>query len=191
MEMMRRVLLSLLTFAALPAYAESLYSPDTFRTLTGDRRAHRIGDALTVLVFENSSAAQSADTATEKRGGAGIAVTTQDDEKRANLELRENFNGTGRVQRSGRLLATLTVNVVGYTENGDLYIAGDQQIEVNDEKQHISVHGRVRPVDVSESNTVLSSRIADAKISYIGDGIVGEKQRAGIVSRFLSWLGLL
>jgi flagellar L-ring protein precursor FlgH len=44
---------------------------------------------------------------------------------------------------------------------------------------------------VSESNTVLSSRIADAKISYIGDGIVGEKQRAGIVSRLLSWLGIL
>jgi flagellar L-ring protein precursor FlgH len=49
----------------------------------------------------------------------------------------------------------------------------------------------VRPIDVTETNTILSSRIAEAKISYVGDGLLGEKQRPGILTRFLSWLRIL
>jgi flagellar L-ring protein precursor FlgH len=49
----------------------------------------------------------------------------------------------------------------------------------------------VRPEDITDANAVLSSRIADAKITYVGDGILGEKQSPGILSRILSWLRLL
>jgi len=171
--------------------AESLYREETFRPLTADHRAYRIGDALTILVVENSSAASSADTKTNKNGSAGITVHSTNSDKKAGIDLNEDFSGAGKIQRSGKLLATLTVNVVGHTENGDLLIAGNQLIEVNEEKQEIKLEGRVRPVDIGEGNTLLSSRIADAKISYIGDGILGEKQKPGVLTRFLSWLGIL
>jgi flagellar L-ring protein precursor FlgH len=142
-------------------------------------------------VIENASASASADTSTEKSAGIGLGVSGPGTSKNASADLSEQFNGKGRIQRSGRLLAQLTVNVVGMESNGDLVIAGDQQIEVNEERQHIRLAGRVRPVDIDDGNTVLSSRIADARITYIGDGILGEKQRPGILSRILSWLGLL
>jgi flagellar L-ring protein precursor FlgH len=186
-----RATVVLLLLAALPAFAESLYQAESFQSLTADRRAYRVGDALTVLVLENSSASSSADTTTEKRGGVGIAVSTQSSDKRANVDITEDFTGKGKIQRSGRLLATLTVNVVSVAPNGDLIVTGSQLIEVNEEKQHIQLEGRVRPTDVTESNTVLSSRIADAKIAYVGDGLLGEKQRPGILTRFLSWLRIL
>jgi flagellar L-ring protein precursor FlgH len=191
MEMKMRTPVLVLLLAALPAAAESLYRDESFQSLTADRRAYRVGDALTVLVVENSSAASSADTTTEKRGGVGIALSTHNSDKRANVELTEDFAGKGKIQRSGRLLATLTVNVVALAPNGDLIIAGSQLIEVNEEKQHIQLEGRVRPTDVTDANTVLSSRIADARISYVGDGLLGEKQRPGILTRFLSWLRIL
>src|SRR5262245_1224733 len=187
MEMKMRATLLLLILAALPASAESLYRDESFQSLTADRRAYRVGDALTVLVVENSSAQSSADTSTEKRGGVGVAVTTHNDEKRGNIDLTENFAGRGKIQRSGRLLATLTVSVTSIAPNGDLIVSGSQMIEVNEEKQHIQLEGRVRPIDVTETNTILSSRIADAKIAYVGDGLLGEKQRPGILTRLLSW----
>jgi flagellar L-ring protein precursor FlgH len=188
---MRCMIVAVLLVLAAPAGAQSLYDEASFQSLTADRRAYRPGDVLTVLVFENSSATTSADTTTEKHGSVGAALTTPNHDKRANIELTEDFTGKGRIQRSGRLLATLSVSVQDVAPNGDLFIAGAQVIEVNGEKQHIQIAGRVRPVDVSESNTVASSRVADARITYVGDGLLGEKQRAGILTRFLSWLRIL
>ncbi|HLF22353.1 MAG TPA: flagellar basal body L-ring protein FlgH, partial [Burkholderiales bacterium] len=75
--------------------------------------------------------------------------------------------------------------------NGDLRVKGKQDISVNDEVQTLLVEGRVRQQDIGANNTVLSTRLSDAKISYTGDGLLAEKQRPGILTRFLSWLRLL
>jgi flagellar L-ring protein precursor FlgH len=95
------------------------------------------------------------------------------------------------VQRAGRVAAQLTVTVKSVAPNQELFVSGRQQILVNGEKQLIELSGRVRPIDISESNTVVSSRIADAHITYVGDGILAEKQKQGILSHILGWLGLL
>jgi flagellar L-ring protein precursor FlgH len=70
-------------------------------------------------------------------------------------------------------------------------VSGEQLIKVNDERQEIVLSGRVRPIDIAENNTVVSSRLADARISYVGDGVLGEKQRPGILTRILSWLRII
>ena len=76
-------------------------------------------------------------------------------------------------------------------KNGELQIKGQQLIEINGDKQLIQIEGRVRPRDISENNTLPSSRVAEAKISYVGDGILAEKQSPGILSRILTKLGFL
>lgn len=175
-----------------PAGAVSLYEESSFRPLTADQRAYRPGDLLTVLVFETASATASANTATEKNGGLGFGLKSNfTADKSAKLTLIEDFDGTGRIQRSGRLAAQITVTVRSVEANGDLIVAGEQLIQVNQERQEIVLSGRVRPVDIAENNTVVSSRLADARISYVGDGVLSEKQRPGIFSRVLTWLGLL
>src|SRR5260221_10784821 len=177
-------LVVLLTAPCAPARAESLYREESFRPLTSDYRASRVGDVLTVQVFENSSAAASADTSTAKTGSVGatlhspVPIKNAGLDPKAGLDINEDFSGKGKIQRSGKLLAQLTVTVRAVAPNGDLIVAGTQLIEVNDEKQNIVLEGRVRPGDISESNTVVSSRLADARISYVGDGVLGEKQHA-------------
>ena len=188
---MRSVLIAVMLLLPALGAAESLYNEASYRPLTSDQRAYREGDVLTVLIVENSSASTTADTTTNKRGGVGISIGTTTRQEKGSVDINEDFSGKGRIQRSGRLLAQLSVTVVAVLENGDLQIQGSQLIEVNQEKQHIQLAGRVRPSDITEGNAVLSTRIADAKIVYVGDGLLGEKQRPGILTRFLSWLGIL
>lgn len=171
--------------------AQSLFDETRFQSLTSDRRALRAGDALTVLVFESSSSTQSADTVTEKGGGLNLGVGVNNRSYGAKVSTGEDFVGRGRIQRTGRLAAQITVTVTEVLENGDLRVAGQQQILVNGEKQLLQLSGRVRPVDISDANSVASTRLAEADITYLGDGILAEKQRQGVLSRVLTWLGLL
>ncbi len=183
-------LLLLLLLTALPALAQSLYNAERFQALTSDRRAIAVGDSLTVLVFENASASQSADTVTEKSSGINVGVGANARNYSARGSVGDESTGKGRVQRSGRLAAQITVTVAEVTANGDLRIAGKQHIVVNGEKQLLQLAGRVRPADVSDTNTIASTRIADAEITYVGDGMLADRQRQGALTRFMNWLGL-
>lgn len=184
-----------LLLAGLSPYAsaQSLYDPASFRAYTDDHRAHRLGDSLTVLVYENSSASNNADTQLAKEGSAGVGLSADDPKLggRFDLDLAEHHKGGGKITRSGKLAAQITVTVHGLEPNGDLRVEGRQLIFVNDEKQEIVLRGRVRPRDISETNTVVSGRLADASISYLGEGVLASKQKPGILTRLLSWLGLL
>ena len=187
------VALGLALVGSAPAESASLYQGEgSYRSLTSDKRAYRVGDMLTVLVMENSSASANANTNTEKSGGLTFGMKTSTRGESASLQLGDTFGGKGQIQRSGRLLAQLTVMVREVdAASGLLSVAGEQQILVNDEKQEIKLYGKVRPIDILDNNTVLSTRLADAHISYIGDGILSEKQRPGVLTRLLGWLGIL
>lgn len=177
--------------AVQAASAQSLFDENRFQSFTADRRALRVGDSLTVLVFENASASQSADTVAEKSGGINVGVDVNQRNYGARLSAADEFAGKGRIQRSGRLAAQITVTVSEVLSNGELRVGGAQHIVVNGEKQLLQLAGRVRPIDISEGNTIVSSRLADAEITYVGDGILAEKQRQGMLTRLLSWLGVL
>ncbi|SMP74786.1 flagellar basal body L-ring protein FlgH [Noviherbaspirillum suwonense] len=178
---------------AAPVRAASLYQGEgSYRSLTSDKRAYRVGDMLTVLVVENSSASANANTSTEKSGGLTFGMKTSTRGETGSLQLGDTFGGKGQIQRSGRLLAQLSVIVREVdAASGTLSVAGEQQILVNDEKQEIKLYGKVRPIDILDNNTVLSTRLAEAHISYIGDGILSEKQHPGLLTRLLGWLGIL
>lgn len=173
------------------AMAQSLYSEGQYQSLVSDQRARRAGDVITVMIVENASASSGADTSSERSNGAGFNAELLGHPKRAGqLGTDVDFDGRGRTQRSGRLLAQISVRVESVADNGDLLIAGQQAIAINDEKQEIRLSGRVRPQDVSDGNTVLSSRVADARISYMGDGELADRQRPSWWNRLLVLLGL-
>lgn len=181
-----------LAACALPAVAESLYRESTYRPLTGDNKAYRIGDALTVQVFENSSATTSTGTGTQRKNNLGAEASygkNAANTSRLGLSIGSDFDGGGSTQRANRVLATLTVTVRDVLPNGDLQIAGEQTLTVNQEPQRVTVEGRVRPADVSDGNVILSTRIAEAKITYIGEGELTERSLRGGWRRFLDWVG--
>lgn len=172
-------------------HAESLFQEQSFRPLMADNKAFRVGDVLTVQVFENSSATTSADTGTRRRNalsadlshGSGSVAQTA-------AGLGGTFDGGGRTQRTNRVLATLTVSVQEVLANGDLLVGGEQTLTVNEEPQKVTLQGRVRPLDISDSNVVLSTRLADARISYVGEGDIAERSRRPWWRNLLDNLGL-
>jgi flagellar L-ring protein FlgH len=167
----------------------SLYSEAQFQPLTSDRRQHKTGDLVTVIIFENASASSTADTGAHRDASAGLNIAKPLTTKDFGLSTSNDFTGGGRTQRSGKVLGQLTVSVREVAPNGDLLVAGEQMLDVNGERQFIRLEGRVRPRDISELNTVLSSRVADARIAFSGDGVVGERQRPGWWHQVLTFVG--
>jgi len=178
--------------SAAPALAESLYQEGSYQPLTADNKAFRVGDSLTVQVFENSSATSSADTDTRRKNDLSGMVTHNSGNLvgQFGIGIAGDFDGGGRTQRTNKLLATLSVTVVEVLSNRDLRVAGEQQLMVNEELQKVNLEGRVRPQDISTGNVVLSTRLADARITYVGEGDVSDRARRSAWRRLLDWLGV-
>jgi flagellar L-ring protein precursor FlgH len=181
----------LLLGANLAAQAQSLVDPATFRGPAADQHAHRVGDLLTVLVLEATQARSKAATGSDRKTDLGVSFASPSADYDASLDLRNKSKGEAETTRIGELRAHITVRVVALEPNGLMRIAGEQTLVVNKETQRIQLSGVVRPEDISAENTVWSSRIADADVELVGKGAVSEGTRRNIVSRVLTWLGVL
>lgn len=173
-----------------PAAATSLYDPVTFQPLTSDMRARRVGDLITVLVVENAAATSTANTSASRDADVAFDLRAPGKSFAGSARTGNQLDGRGRTERQGRLVAQITVAIRAIQPQGDLVVAGEQMLEINNEKQQIRVEGRIRPQDVSDANVVLSTRIADARISYAGQGDLADSQRPAWWQRFLTWFGV-
>lgn len=170
--------------------AQSLFDPAAFRPLIADHKALRVGDIVTVQVVENATAAVNADTGSRRSNSIGLRLARAHlPGVNVGLGADGEFDGGGRTSRNGRLLAQLSVTVREVLPNGDLRLEGEQLLTINDEQQRINLEGRARPQDVSDANVVLSSRLAGARITYLGEGELAERQRPAWWRRLLDWLG--
>lgn len=173
-----------------PAHAQSLYDAATFRPLTADQKAFRVGDVVTVQVMESASAAANADTGSRRSNSlGGQVIHAKSPAVRVGLETNGEFDGGGRTSRTGRLLAQLSVTVREVLPNGDLRLEGEQLLTINDEQQRINLEGRARPQDISDGNVVLSTRLSNARITYIGEGDLADRQRPAWWRKVLDWFG--
>ena len=79
----------------------------------------------------------------------------------------------------------MTARVVDLLANGNMIIEGNREVRVNAENQLITLTGIIRSRDISSENIILSTYIADARISYSGSGVLNDRQRPGWLSRIL------
>lgn len=188
--MKTKTILLLAALCCAGAGAESLYSEQTFRPLAGDHKAYRVGDVVTVQVLENSSATTSTDTSTARKNSLNATLATPPSRQRGfGLAMAGDFDGGGTTQRASRLLATLAVTVREVLPNGDLQLGGEQVLTVNGEQHRVQLEGRVRPQDITDANAVLSTRLADARITYVGSGDLSERQKRSLWRSAMDWLG--
>ena len=183
--------LILLTATAGTSSADSLYDQNRVRPLIADHRAYRPGDNLTVVITEIASVSTTASTTADKDETISGRVSRRNDSIDVGAGLGGDFTGGGKIERTGKMLAHLTVSVLSIEANGDLRIKGEQEIKVNNERQWISLEGRVRLQDIQADNTIPSTRVSDAKIKYIGKGLLEQTQTPNIFTRFLRWLRIL
>jgi flagellar L-ring protein precursor FlgH len=161
--------------------------------LTEDGKARRIGDIVTIIVTETASASKQAATATGRSSqiSAGIPnmlgleeskiITSNfaDLSKLLNASASSKFDGSGSTSRKETLSATISAKVVDLLPNGNLKIEGRRNVKVNNEDQIVTVKGTIRQRDITAENTINSIYVADAQISYSGEGIISDRQKPG------------
>jgi flagellar L-ring protein precursor FlgH len=166
-----------------------------------DYKARSVGDIVTVSIVEDAQATNNAVTDTGKSSSVSAQVeslfgyenkyagtATGNPFGKVSGGLESGFSGSGKTQRSGQLKAEITARVVGVLPNGNLQIIGTREITVNSERQFITLSGIIQPRDISSENKIASTRIADARIVYSGEGVIDEQQRQGWLSRALQGL---
>jgi flagellar L-ring protein precursor FlgH len=181
---------AILLSAGVAAQADNLYRGTNWPALSGDRKASAVGDALTVVIFQAAEATNTAQNNSRKKTDLGGSISAGSLDERGSLEFGGGYTGRGEVRRSEKLVAQITVVVREVLPNGDFVVTGEQVMRVNGETTRIGVRGRVRFADVTADNTILSSRIADAQISYDGRGFVSRSAKPGLLNRVFNFLGL-
>jgi len=192
---------------APPKYVPPRESPGESRTsnslwsdggsLVEDVKARRVNDLLTILVAENISGAGAADTNTGRKSSLDAGVTSffgaplnvgagNGFSPSVTGQMTDDFKGTGTTNRTGRIVGTITARVVEVMPNGSLVVESRKDITINNEKQLLVLRGMIRPEDVSVANTVSSSKVADAEIYLVGDGVLQEKQKPAWFARILN-----
>ncbi|MDH5230849.1 MAG: flagellar basal body L-ring protein FlgH [Gammaproteobacteria bacterium] len=166
-----------------------VFREDQYQALIADQHATRIGDIVTVLIYEDATATTSTDTGASKRTSVGVnALTSSKPLINGDVGVSNDFDGGAKTSRAGKLVARVSVIVQSVLANGDLMIHGSQVIEFNNEKQTIDISGRIRPIDIGSDNTILSTKIAEAVLKYKGEGFLSNREKPGIVTRFFNWL---
>lgn len=179
-----------LSIATVPAGAAAQSPAWNGQGLAADRRAARVGDSLTVLIVEASSATASAQNGSQRQSRLGGRVGSDRTNSGASAAFDGGHEGRGQIARSGRLLGQIGAVVERVLPNGDLWIRGQQSIDIDGQITTIRLSGRVRPSDISGDNDILSSRLSEAEIFYESEGSVSRSGSPGLFQRLFSWLGL-
>jgi flagellar L-ring protein precursor FlgH len=191
-----------------PAYPTNIPKLDTPRNgslyqsgamdLFNDIKARRIGDIITVNLQEKMNAQKKA-AANEKKstvsshkaptllgGTVGLAAGGVNFLGDTSIDSNDTFKGQGDASQSNSLTGSISVTVVEVIPNGNLVVRGEKWVTINQGEEVIRFAGIVRPADVAPDNSIPSTKVADARIIYSGDGLVNEATQKGWLSRFFS-----
>jgi flagellar L-ring protein precursor FlgH len=163
-----------------------------------DMRASQVDDVLTIVVAEQASAVTTGTTKTQRSSSTANTVTQLAGVMKpagalanlANISGDTQLNGQGTTSRSTTLSTTLTARVTRVLPNGGLVVEATKDIQINSERQIITVRGVIRPADIDPTNSVQSNRLGELEVRVNGKGVVGDAiKRPFILYRLL--LGLL
>ncbi len=187
------VLIILFLLGALAATAAAqtpLIDLRTGRSLVTDAKALRVGDIVTIIIVESSTANATskvdANTKTEVGGGPGLGLLSSITDW--SLDSENKFKGDGKTSRTGSLQAEISVRINEVLPSGDFRLVGTRLVDINGDKQLIEISGLCRPTDIRADNTILSTYIADAQISYSGSGAIQSAAQPGIITKIVNWL---
>jgi flagellar L-ring protein precursor FlgH len=189
--MTRMVMLSAMLLAALSATAaaDSLWTDDS-RSRVADRKAHMIGDIVTIVVVQATTTSHQAAHSTSKKldaeAGPGLGLLSFFPD--LSVKADRSTSGKGDNTETTALADRITARVVAVMPNGTLRIEGTRFVKLKADQLECTVRGLVRQEDVEADNTVPSTDIADLELVWTGKGPIDAKQRPGLISKLLDLL---
>lgn len=173
-------------------------SPAPLADIGADLRARSIDDIVTIVVNESANAVSTGQTKTSRTSSANTGLTSAAGKLAVPARLSNivtsnsasSLNGDGTTSRSTTLTTTISARVIDVLPNGYLVVEGSKSVLVNSENQVVTLRGVVRPVDLSNGNTVQSGSVAQMELEINGRGVVNDViRRPNFLYRLL--LGLM
>ncbi|MBU1331681.1 MAG: flagellar basal body L-ring protein FlgH [Gammaproteobacteria bacterium] len=176
----------------------SIYQAGFENNLFGDRKAYRVGDMITITLNERTQASKNAGSQIQKDSTANIGLTSlfggavsaanpfSDNQLSlgAEYDASRDTQGNSQADQSNSLTGSITVTVAEVLPNGILAVRGEKWMTLNTGDELVCIAGLVRADDVATDNTVASTRIADARITYSGTGAFADASQPGWLDRF-------
>ncbi len=181
----------------------AIFDARTNISLYEDYKARRVGDILTVNLQETTTAVKESETTVSKSNTNTITnptilgttpefdlpgflplASTTNNNLGTSLGSSSSFSGTGDSDQSNTLTGSISVSVVEVLSNGNLVVRGEKVVTLNQGNEYIRIAGIVSPRDIQSDNSIVSTRIADAQISYTGDGATNDANVMGWLGRF-------
>jgi flagellar L-ring protein FlgH len=172
--------------------ADSLWQEGQSKSMWADKRASRVGDIVTILVQETTTAKKDNSTKTSKQSdinaaiatflfspGASSLLTQKGQLPALKMSGQSDFSGSGTINNSQEIVASVAVRVADALPNGNLIIEGTRESAFSGETQTIVLRGTIRQDDITANNTVFSYNVADATIKFISKGVITDSQRKG------------
>lgn len=199
MNIKNKIILSIgvvIIMTSNPTSGQSLWKKDTSKSMYSDLIANKIGDILNIIIQEQNSNKQQANTSTSKASsidasiqsflyppGASGLLTKNGRLPRMSMAGENAFKGGGQISNSKSMTARIAVTIIDKMPNGQLLIEGRRITEFSGEKQEIILRGVVRQKDITGGNTVFSYNVANANIQIISKGALSQPQKKGWFTR--------
>jgi flagellar L-ring protein precursor FlgH len=173
----------------------SLFTASMANSLYSDVKARRVGDIITVRLSENTNATKSAGTSSSKEtnvdlqpivGLGGNAIQIGSESVQFGLDSSNEFTGDSQASQSNSLQGNISVTVVDVLPNQNLIIRGEKWLTLNNGDEYIRLTGVIRPADITPTNEIQSTKIANARIQYSGTGSFARAQEKGWLTQFFS-----
>ncbi|MBI5937262.1 MAG: flagellar basal body L-ring protein FlgH [Betaproteobacteria bacterium] len=172
--------------------AGAIFQPGRGLALFEDRRARHVGDVLTVNLIESTTASRNTSTTEDRKASANInvptpklfgkspnlGVTAWAPESDAKQEFKDNDSNTHSFKGS------ITVTVVEVLPNGNLRVAGEKQIGINNDTEYVRLTGVVAPSLITGTNTINSTQLADVQLESKNSQGLDQAQVASLFARF-------
>ncbi len=171
-----------------------IYRPGFSVSLFEDRRASRVGDIISVVLSERTQSSKTADTEITKENTVSLDAGTilgktpsfGDYNLGTNVTQDRELTGEAASDQSNSLVGSIAVTVSDILPNGLLVVRGEKWMTLNRGEEYIRIRGLIRPEDVQPDNSIVSTKLADARITYSGTGDLADSNKHGWASRFFN-----
>ena len=176
----------------------SLFKESYVNNIYSDSKAHRVGDIISVILEESTQANKNAKTELTKEnsteldpvvGLGGGNVTLNGQSLQFGINQNSSFTGDSIADQGNSLTGNISVHVLKVLPNGNLMIRGEKWITLNNGDEYIRLTGIIRSKDINSNNTILSTKVANARIQYAGTGSFADTNEQGWLTKFFnsSW----
>jgi flagellar L-ring protein precursor FlgH len=173
----------------------SLFKQHYVNNIYSDSKAHRVGDIISVILSEKTQAKKNAKTELKKEnetnldavtGLGGVPVTINGQSLQFGLSQNSSFKGDSKADQGNSLSGNISVHVLRVLPNGNLMIRGEKWLTLNNGDEYIRLTGVIRSKDISSNNTIVSNKVANARIQYAGTGSFADSNEQGWLVKFFN-----